>query len=128
MKHDLIADLFCTLKNSEVIGKKECLVPNSKLIRNMLTEMKANKYIGESSRVDSSPSSKLKVELIGRINDCNVIKPNFSIKISDIIKFEKRYLPAHDVGTLIITTSAGVMDQREAEKKGTGGRLLGFVY
>jgi len=128
MKHDLIADMFSTLKNMEKIGRKECIVPNSKLIQNILKVMQDNKYIGSTEVIEDGRGGKIKVSLVGRINDCNVIKPNFSVKKDEFINFEKRYLPAHNIGVLILTTSKGIMDQNEAEKKGTGGRLLGYVY
>ena len=127
MRHDPLADVFSTLKNMESIGRNECKVPNSKLIRNVLKVIQNNKYIGNFKLLESG-EGKIRIELVGRINNCNVIKPNFSVKKDEFIKFEKRYLPAQNVGILILTTSKGVMDQKEAEKNGTGGRLLGYVY
>lgn len=128
MKHDPLADMFSTLKNMESIGRNECKVPNSKLIRNVLKVIQENKHIGDIEVIEDGRGGEIKVELIGRINSCNTIKPNFSVKKDDFIKFEKRYLPARNVGILILTTSMGIMDQHEAEKKRTGGRLLGYVY
>jgi small subunit ribosomal protein S8 len=128
MRHDPLADVFSALKNTEAIGRKECAVPNSKLIRSILKVIHDNKYIGGMDVVEDGRGGKVKVRLVGRINNCNVIKPSFSVKMSEFIKFEKRYLPAQNVGILILTTSKGIMDQHEAAKKGTGGRLLGYVY
>ena len=128
MKHDPLADVFSTLKNSEATGRKECTVPNSKLIQNTLRIIKQKKYIGDYEVVEDGSGGKVRVELVGRINNCNVIKPSFSVKKDEFIKFEKRYLPAQSVGILILTTSKGIMDQQEAKKKETGGRLLGYVY
>ena len=68
------------------------------------------------------------MELIGKINDCNVIRPRFSIKSKDTIRWEKRYLPSDRVGILVITSSKGVIDHKEAGKKRDGGKLLGYVY
>ena len=128
MRHDALADVFSILKNMEAIGKKECTVPNSKLIRNVLKVIRDNKYIGDYNVKEDGKGGNIKVGLVGRINNCNVVKPNFSVKKSDFIKFEKRYLPAQKVGILILTTSQGVIDQHKAAEKNTGGRLLGYVY
>ena len=128
MRHDPLADVFSALKNMEAIGRKDCVVPNSKLIRSILKVMHDNKYIGGMEVIEDGSGGKVNVSLLGRINNCNVIKPSFSVKKSEFIKFEKRYLPAQKVGILILTTSKGIMDQHEATKKGTGGRLLGYVY
>ena len=128
MRHDPLADVFSTLKSTEAIGRKECIVPNSKLIRSILKVIKDNKYIGNFRLIEDGRGGRVKVGLVGRINNCNVIKPSFSVKKAEFIKFEKRYLPAQNVGILILTTSKGIMDQKEAKNKGTGGRLLGYVY
>ncbi len=128
MKHDPLADMFCIIKNTEAIGKHVCETPASKLIQGVLKVMQRHRYIGNFEFIDDGRGGKFRVHLVGRINDCNVIKPRFSVKKNEIIQWEKRYLPAQGVGILILTTSKGIMDQREAIKKNTGGKLLGYVY
>lgn len=128
MKHDPLADMFSIIKNSEARGKKECEVPASNLIKNILKIMEEHKYIGKVERINDDRGGKFKIKLIGRVNNCNVIKPRFSLNKNEFIKWEKRFLPAHGVGILILTTSKGVMDQEEAKKHGIGGQLLGYVY
>lgn len=128
MRHDILADALCIIKNAESKGKKECTLPASNLVENVLNVMKKHKYIGDFERIEDGKGGKYRVDIVNRINDCNVIKPHFSVKKDQFIKFEKRYLPATGVGILILTTSQGVMDQEEAKKKKIGGRLLGYVY
>ncbi|MCK4714364.1 MAG: 30S ribosomal protein S8 [Candidatus Aenigmarchaeota archaeon] len=128
MKHDLLADVFSVIKNTEAIGRKECTTPASKVIQGVLKSMQKHKYIGEFEYVNDGKGGKFRIHLLGRINNANVIKPRFSVPVSEFIRWEKRFLPADDVGILILTTSRGIMDQKEAAEKGTGGKLLGFVY
>jgi ribosomal protein S8 len=128
MRHDLLADVFATIKNTEAIGRDECTTPASKVIRGALKVMQKHGYIGEFEYIDDRKGGKFRIRLRGMINNCNVIKPRFSVSVSDFIKWEKKFLPADDVGVLIITTSRGIMDQKEATEKNTGGKLLGFVY
>jgi small subunit ribosomal protein S8 len=66
--------------------------------------------------------------LKGAINNCGVIKPRYSVKRSDLEKFESRYLPAQDFGVLILTTTEGVITHTEAKELGVGGKLLAYVY
>jgi len=40
----------------------------------------------------------------------------------------KRFLPARDMGILVVSTSEGVMSHHEAAEKNLGGRLLAYVY
>ena len=128
MIHDLLADALSAIKNAERVGKKECVVKASKLIREVLRVMQEKGYIGVFEFIDDGKSGKFKIELKGKIIDCNVIKPNYPVKVSEIPKWEKRFLPAREFGILILTTPKGVMDHRKAKELHTGGKLLAFVY
>jgi len=128
MKHDPLADMFSVLKNMEAIGRTECTVSASSTIKDVLQVIHQHKYIGAFELIDDGKGGKFRVKLTGKINDCGVIKPRFSVRKGEFIKWEKRYLPSSDKGILIVTTSKGVTDQRSASKAGTGGRLLGYVY
>ena len=128
MKHDLLADMFSVIKNAEKIGKRECVVPSSKIIKEMLKLMQKNKYIGSFEFIDDGKSGTFKVELLGKINDAGVIRPRFYLKNDEFIKWEKRFLPSVNVGLLFVTTSKGIIDHRQAKKEGVGGALFGYIY
>lgn len=128
MKHDPLADMFSALKNAEKMGNNECHVSVSRLIGEALRVMEEKKYIGKFELVPGDRGQAFKVQLLGKINDCNVIRPRFSVKNREMIKWEKRFLPSAGIGILIITTPKGVMDHNNVKEDGTGGKLLGFVY
>ncbi len=128
MRHDLLADVFATIKNTEAIGRPKCTIPASKVIKGALKVMQKHGYIGEFEYVKDGKGGKYNVSLMGKINNCNVVRPRFSVKNREFIKWEKRFLPASDIGLLIVTTPKGIMDHKKAKKDGTGGKLLGFVY
>lgn len=128
MRHDLMADTFCIIKNTEAIGRHVCVTPASKLIESMLKVMQRHNYIGNYEFIEDGKGGKFKVHLQGRINDCGVVKPRFSVGKREVKRWEKKFLPADSVGILILTTSRGVIDQKEAVEKNTGGKLLGYVY
>jgi len=128
MKHDLVADMFCCIKNAENMGKKECIVPASKVIESILKIIQKHKYIGEFVKIKDDRGSVINVKLVGNINNCNVIKPRFAAKSNELLKWEKKFLPANNVGIIILTTSKGIIDQNESKERGIGGKLLGYVY
>jgi small subunit ribosomal protein S8 len=128
MRHDIIADMFSILKNAESIGKTECTVPASNLVKSMLLIIQKEKYIGEFEGIGDGKSGRFRIKLMGKINGCGAIKPRFSVGKADFISWEKRFLPAAALGILIVSTSRGVMSHRDAKKKGVGGKLLGYVY
>jgi small subunit ribosomal protein S15Ae len=85
-------------------------------------------YIGEFEIIDDHRSGKIVIQLNGRINKCGVISPRFNIKLSELEKWTANLLPARQFGHLVLTTSAGIMDQEEARAKHAGGKILGFFY
>jgi small subunit ribosomal protein S8 len=129
MNIDTVANGLTTIFNNEMRRKKECyIMPASKLLGNVLRVMQMNGYIGEIEFIDDGRSGKFRVQLLGRINKCGAIRPRFSFKAKDLEKWEKSYLPAKDMGILIVTTSQGVMSHLEAKKRKIGGKLLAYVY
>lgn len=126
---DPLADALSNIMNHELAGKKTVIIkPASKLIGEVLKIMLQEGYIGEFEYIDDGRAGKFRVQLLGRINKCGVIKPRSPVKKKDFEKWEKKYLPAHDIGILIVSTPQGVMTHREAIRRGVGGRLLAYVY
>lgn len=129
MLNDPLANMMSLILNNELIGKQECLIkPSSKIMKEMLSVMKEKGYVGEFKEVEDSRGDYIKLILIGSINKCGVIKPRYSVKSKDFEKFEKRYLPAKDMGILFVSTPRGIMTHYDAKSKKTGGRLLAFCY
>ncbi len=128
MRHDTLADVLSAIKNAERVGKKECITPSSNLVREVLKVIQKNGYIGTFEFIDDGRSGKFRVELKNRVNDSNVIKPRYSVKMDEFEKWEKRFLPAKDFGILILSTNKGIMTHNEAKKQHVGGKLLAYVF
>lgn len=127
--NDTLAIALSNLLNAERVGKESCTVhPSSKLIKSVFEIMQDNKFIGSYETITEARGGYLKVNLIGGINKCGVIKPRFSVTKAEYQKFEKRFLPAKDFGLIIISTSKGIMTLKEAKEKGLGGKLIAFIY
>ncbi len=129
---DPLANALSTILNNEMRGHKEAVItPASKLIAMVLRVMQKYGYIGEFEHIDDGRWGKIKVQLLGRINKCGVIKPRFSVKYRDLREMPhwlRKYLPSRDIGIIIISTSQGVMSHREALEREIGGVLLAYVY
>ena len=129
MNMDTVANGLTTIYNNEARRKKECyIMPASKLLGNVLRVMQMHGYIGEFEFIDDGRTGKFRIQLLGRRNKCGAIKPRHSFEVKDIEKWEKTYLPARDVGILIVSTPHGVMSHIEARKRRIGGKLLAYVY
>jgi len=128
MRHDTLADVMASIKNADRLGKRDCLTPASKLVKEVLTVMQKEGYIGTFEFIDDGRSGKFKIELKSRVNNCNVIKPRYSVKIGEYEKWEKRFLPAREFGILLVSTTKGLMTHGEAKKQKLGGKLLAFAF
>ena len=129
MLNDPLANVMSHILNCEKKGKMECFVkPNSKLVQVLLTLLKQQNFIKNFTVVEEKRGGEIKVELMGNINKCGVIKPRFAVTKDAYEKFEKRYLPAVNFGILIVSTPKGVMIHKEAIEKSLGGTLLAYCY
>lgn len=128
MLHDPLADVLSTIKNAERVGKNSCVTRASNVVKSILQIMQEQGYVGAFEFIDDGRGGKFKIELRGKIIDCNVIKPRYSVKVDEFEKWEKRYLPAREFGLLILSTSKGVIEHKKAKQTKTGGKLLAYVY
>jgi small subunit ribosomal protein S8 len=126
---DPLSDALSTIYNNEEKRKHECIIkPASKLIGQVLRLMQEKGYVGAFEYIDDGRTGKFRVQLLGRVNKCGVIKPRFSVKVNDIESWENKFLPGKNFGFLILTTSEGVIAHTEAVEKNVGGRLMAYVY
>lgn len=124
-----LADAFSTIMNHEMLRKSEVLIaPASKKIGAALRIMQRQGYVGEFEFIDDGKAGMLRVELLGRINQCGIISPHHAVKRTEFEDWEKRFLPSRAFGILIVSTPKGFMTHREAIDQGHGGRLIAFVY
>ena len=129
MMQDTIASALSNILNAEKIGRSFCIVkPFSKMLKELLTIMNEKGYLGSFELIDDGRGRMIKVNLIGKVNKCGVVKPRFSVKKDEYEKFEKRYLPAKGFGMLIVSTSKGIMTHTDAFEKKLGGKLIAYVY
>ena len=127
--NDPLATALNTIRTHEKAGKRECEIkPVSKFVKEVLLLFQKNNYIGDFEFVDVGPEGHFKVALLGNINDTNVIKPRFSVKKAEWGKWEQRFIPSKDFGILIVSTPYGLMTNADAKKRGTGGKLIAYVY
>lgn len=124
MRHDLLSDVLSEIKNGDNLGKDYVIVDKSKLVKGVLNIMQKCGYIG---KIEDVGKRQIKVELLGKINVARAVRPRFSVTADGYRKYKTRFLPASGVGIIIVSTSKGIMDHREAERK-IGGKLLAYVY
>ncbi len=126
---DPIADALTQIRNAELVSKKECTIKNgSKLLGEILKVAEENHYIKGTKKDENKGRIHYQVTLQGTINSIKAIKPRYAVKKDNFEKYEKRYLPARDVGILLVSTPKGLMTHRKAKELKSGGRLIAYIY
>lgn len=129
MQQDTFSDAMSSINNAVRAENEYATVePTSNLVKNLLLKLQDLGYIGVFEYVEDGRGGKFKVEVKTSINQCESIKPRFSVQNEEYEKWAKRYLPAQGFGELLVTTSHGIMTHYEAREEGIGGKLLGYVY
>jgi len=127
--NDPLANALSAIDNGEGVGHlTQEVSPASNEIGSVLEVLYDRGYIDGFQRTDDGKGGRFEVELKGAINDCGPVKPRYSATAEEYEKWEKRYLPARDYGTLVVTTSHGIMSHYEAREQGIGGQVIAYVY
>ena len=126
MSHDVVADGLNMLKNAKKAGKEIVKISRiSNLLIEVLKIMKQKNLI-KRYKIDGKNKS---VEItLGNLFECRSVKPRFTVKVEQIEKYRRRYLPARNIGTLLISTNRGLMTHEEALEENKGGVLIAYFY
>src|SRR5215467_2914081 len=126
---NIVSNLFATIDNNESRRKRECMaIPASRFASEILRVLQKHRYIGEFEQVDDGRAGKFRIQLLAKINKCGIITPRFSVRKNDYLNWERRFLPAYNMGLILVSTSTGILSHREAQEQGIGGVLIGYVF
>ena len=128
MSQDIVSDALNRIMNSKRVEKNEVEIKKiSKVVVNLFEMMKKAKHIDFEvvDKGDGKPSAKVKIL---KLNECRSIKPRYNVKIGDINKYLRRFLPSRNFGTMVISTSKGLMSDEEAIQNKIGGSLIAYFY
>ncbi len=123
---DIISSALTHMMNCKKVGKSKCKMPFSSLLVSVLEIMHKNGYI-KSYKKEKDKFDYIIVE-IGNLNECKAIRPRFYVQKDDYDKYIRRFLPARNLGILIVSTSQGLLTHAQAIEKGIGGSLLAYCY
>jgi small subunit ribosomal protein S8 len=133
MLTDPIADMLTRIRNGVRVERPHVEVATSKVKRGLADVLKREGYIWDWSEVEveKSPVKQLRIELKYGPNGEKVIQ-----EIKRVSKPGRRvYSKAKDLrpvlggmGITIISTSTGVLSDREARQKNAGGEVICEVY
>lgn len=131
MMTDPIADMLTRIRNAVSVERQNVEMPTSKVKRGVAEVLKREGYIWDWAEVAEQPVSQLRIELKYGPSGEKIIQ-----RIKRVSKPGRRvYSRAKDLrpilnglGISIISTSHGVMSDREARQQKVGGEVLCEVY
>jgi len=125
MSQDILSDTLNQLMNAKRAGLTQVTMKrHSKFITSVLTLARLKGYI-KDFKVNGTTMT---ISLGDNLNACFAIKPRYLVKAIDLQKYVRRYLPARDLGVLIVSTSKGLMTHHAALEKNIGGSLIAYFY
>ena len=127
---DTIADMLTRIRNANSMGYSDVTVPASKLKIEILRVLKEEGYISNYEKIEDEKQGMISITL-KYVNKTSVIKGLKRISKPGLKVYAKRNeLPKvlNGLGVAIVSTSGGVMSDREARQKNLGGEVLAFVW
>lgn len=128
---DPIADLLTRIRNANQVKHEYVEVPASKIKYEILRVMKEEGYIKDVEYIEDNKQGILRVALKYTENKERVIRGLQRISKPGLRVYAKaNELPKvlNGLGIAIISTSNGVMTDREARKLNCGGEVLAYVW
>ncbi|MBQ9989256.1 MAG: 30S ribosomal protein S8 [Clostridia bacterium] len=128
---DSIADMLTRIRNAQVARHGSVEVPASNMKKSIAQILLDEGYIKSFELIDNGPQGMLKLEL--------KYGPNKEHIISGLRRISKPGLRVYagkgeiprvlgGLGIAIISTSQGVMTDKQARAKGVGGEVLAYIW
>ncbi len=128
---DPIADMLTRLRNAQAARLAYADIPNSKLKLNIARILKAEGYVADYTVQGEGVSSVIRVEFSGAKGKLKPLNGLRRISKPGL----RKYAPSGSLprvlggyGIAIISTSKGLLTDRQARKANVGGEVLCYIW
>lgn len=128
---DVIADMLTRIRNASSAKHESVDVPASNLKRSIANILRDEGYVKDVQEFDDGKQGVLRIVLKYSANKQPLITGIKRISKPGLrVYAEKDKVPKvlNGIGVAIMSTSKGVITDREARKQGIGGEVLAFVW
>ncbi len=127
---DLIADVFTIMRNAIILKRDVVDLPASNNIKSIVNILKDNEYIDNFKLIEDKKQGVIRVYLkysAGKSairNLKRISKPGLRVYVPS------KKLPSvlRGKGLAIVSTSKGVITDKQAREQGIGGEVVGYVW
>lgn len=142
MHTDPISDMLTRIRNASAVNKDELVLPYSKAKFRVAQILQKNGYVKKAEKIDSLLDqdkfsrnknflfNQLRIELKYKDEKPVITSIKRISKPGRRVYVGKDKLPhvLNNLGIAIVSTSQGLMTNKEARKKGLGGEIICEVY
>lgn len=128
---DPIADMLTRIRNANTVGHETVEIPASKMKKSIAQILKDEGYIADFEVIEDGKQGVIKVTMKYAANKERVITGIKKISKPGL----KVYAKANEVpkvlgglGIAILSTSNGIVSDKEARKLGVGGEVICYVW
>ncbi len=127
---DLIGDTFTMMRNAIMARKESLDVPSSGIMKSILEILKKEGYIENYKPIEDRKQGILRVYL-KYLNKKSVIRNIKRVSKPGLRIYAKRDKIPYVLrgrGLAIISTSRGILTDREAREQSLGGEIIGYIW
>ena len=128
---DPVSDMLTRIRNANSANKSEVSMPSTKVLVEIARVIKEEGYIEGYEVEDTTPQKTLHITLKYGPKHTKVIKGIRVISKPGLRIYAKaKDLPRvlGGIGTAVVSTSKGMMCDRDARKLGIGGEIIAYVW
>jgi len=130
--NDTIADMLTRIRNANLARHQTTVVPSTRMTRSIAKVLKDEGFIGEFEEDGEGVSRQIVISLKykGKGRQPIITALKRVSKPGLRVYANRKELPRvlGGIGIAIISTSSGIMTDREARRQGVGGEVLCYVW
>lgn len=128
---DPIADMLTRIRNANMVRHEKLEVPASKIKREIAEILKREGFIRDVEYIEDNKQGILRIFLKYDSNNERIItglkrisKPGLRV----YVKADEVPRVLNGLGIAILSTSQGILTDKEARQKRTGGEVLAYIW
>lgn len=128
---DPIADLLTRVRNANMVNHEKVELPASKMKKAIADIFKSEGYVKDCELIDDGKQGIIRIYLKYGANKEKVITGLKRISKPGLRVYAKKdEIPRvlGGLGTAVISTSQGIMTDKEARKQGLGGEVICYIW
>jgi len=127
---DTIADMLTRIRNAMAVKKPEVVLPYSKLKFNVAKILETENYVGKVDKVKLGKFDELRIQLKYTVNGSAIRHIKRISTPGQRVYVTGKELPyiLNGYGLAIVSTSKGVMTNKEAKRQNIGGELMCEIW